>query len=104
MLWLFSCCIRFFRSVHTHGDWGVCRWCFVLLLSVVCGMIVIDNQGGCPKGKQMKIYSLIIHDEVANIHPVYEVHSWEKAEEIIKKTMELADGKPFTWEVVGKAN
>ena len=51
----------------------------------------------------MEIYSLIIHDEVNNIHPVYEVHSWEKAEEIIKKTTELAEGKPFTWEVVGRA-
>ena len=82
----------------------MCCWRFVLLLSVVCGMIVIDNQGGCLKGKQMKIYSLIIHDEVANVHPVYEVHSWEKAEEIIKKTIELAEGKPFTWEVVGNSN
>ena len=51
----------------------------------------------------MNIYSLIIHDEVNNIHPVYEVHSWEKAEEIIKKTIELAKGEPFTWEVVGRA-
>lgn len=52
----------------------------------------------------MNIYSLIIHDEANNIHPVYEVHSWEKAEEIIRSTMELAEGKPFTWEVVGRAN
>ena len=52
----------------------------------------------------MKIQSLIIHDNTNNVHPVYEVHSWEKAEEIIKATMELAEGKPFTWEVVGNAN
>ena len=82
----------------------MCCWRFVLLLSVVCGMIVIDNQGGCLKGKQMKIYSLIIHDEVANVHPVYEVHTWEKAEQIINSTKELMGDKPFTWEVVGKSN
>lgn len=52
----------------------------------------------------MKIYSLIIHDEVANVHPVYEVHSWEKAEQIINSTKELMGDKPFTWEVVGKSN
>ncbi len=52
----------------------------------------------------MYIYSLIIHDEINNVHPVYEVHTWEKAEEIIKKTKELANGQPFTWEVVGKSN
>ena len=51
----------------------------------------------------MEIYSLIIHDEVNNIHPVYEVHSWAKAEEIIKATQGLSSN-PFTWEVVGKAN
>ena len=49
----------------------------------------------------MEIYSLIIHDEVNNIHPVYEVHSWEKAEEIIKRTMELTNDE-FTFEVVGR--
>jgi len=52
----------------------------------------------------MYIYSLIIHDEENNVHPIYEVHSWEKAEEIIKKTMELDKGRHFTWEVVGSAN
>jgi hypothetical protein len=52
----------------------------------------------------MKIYSLVIHDEIHNVHPVYEVHSWEKAEEIIKRTIELANGQPFTWEVFGRAN
>ena len=52
----------------------------------------------------MNIYSLIIHDEENNIHPVYEVHSWEKAEEIIRSTMELAEGRSFSWEVVGRAN
>jgi hypothetical protein len=52
----------------------------------------------------MKINSLIIHDEVANVHPVYEVHTWEKAEEIIRQTKELMGDKPFTWEVVGNSN
>ena len=37
----------------------------------------------------MKIYSLTINDEINNIHPVYEVHTWEKAEEIIRQTMAL---------------
>mgnify|MGYP003348136311 FL=1 len=49
----------------------------------------------------MKIYSLIVHDEVNNVHPVYEVHTWEKAEEIILQTKELMGDTPFTWEVVG---
>jgi len=51
----------------------------------------------------MKIYSLIIHDEINNIHPVYEVHSWEKAEEIIRKCMEISD-LPFTFEVFGRVD
>ena len=49
----------------------------------------------------MKIYSLIIHDNVNNIHPVYEVHTWERAEEIIRATMKL-DNDEFTFEVVGR--
>ena len=52
----------------------------------------------------MKIYSLIIHDEINNVHPVYEVHSWEKAQEIIEATQKLADGKPLTFEVFGHIN
>jgi len=50
----------------------------------------------------MNIYSLIIHDEINNIHPVYEVHSWDKVEEILEATRRL-DPNPFTWEVVGNA-
>lgn len=49
----------------------------------------------------MKIYSLIITDPETNVAPIYEVHSWEKAEEIIRKTMELTN-KTFTFEVVGR--
>ena len=49
----------------------------------------------------MKIYSLIINDEVNQVYPVYEVHSWEKAEEIILATKELMGDTPFTWEVRG---
>lgn len=52
----------------------------------------------------MKIQSLIIHDNTNNIHPVYEVHSWEKAQEIIKATQELTPSHiSFTWELVGVA-
>jgi hypothetical protein len=49
----------------------------------------------------MKIYSLIITDPETNIAPIYEVHSWEKAEEIIRSTMELTN-KTFTFQVVGR--
>ena len=51
----------------------------------------------------MKIYTLVINDEVNNISPVYEVHSWDKAEEIIKNTMELSD-KSFTFQVFGRVD
>jgi hypothetical protein len=58
----------------------------------------------------MNIYSLIIN--IKNIQgevelsPIYEVHSWAKAEEIIQNTRELIkdSGKSFTFEVVGSAN
>ena len=49
----------------------------------------------------MYIYSLQITTE-DGIAPIYEVHSWEKAEEIILKTKELSD-KPFTWSVFGNS-
>ena len=49
----------------------------------------------------MKIYSLIITDPETNVAPIYEVHSWEKAEEIIRSTMELTN-EAFTFEVVGR--
>lgn len=51
----------------------------------------------------MKIYSLIITDPETNVAPVYEVHSWEKAEEIIKSTMKLSN-KTFTFEVFGRVD
>jgi hypothetical protein len=52
----------------------------------------------------MKIQSLIIHDNTNNVHPVYEVHTWEKAEEIIKATRQLTPSHlNFTWELVGVA-
>ena len=51
----------------------------------------------------MKIYSLIITDPETNVAPVFEVHSWEKAEEIIRRTMELTD-KTFTFEVFGRVD
>ena len=49
----------------------------------------------------MKIYSLIITDPKTNVAPIYEVHSWDKAEEIIRRTMELSN-KTFTFEVFGR--
>jgi len=48
----------------------------------------------------MKIYSLIITGS-NGVAPIYEVHSWEKAEEIIRSTMELTN-EAFTFEVVGR--
>ena len=50
----------------------------------------------------MNIYSLKITDINTGVSPVYEVHSWEKAQEIIKATQELTDGL-FTWELFGNA-
>lgn len=49
----------------------------------------------------MKIYSLIITDTKTGTAPIYEVHTWDKAEEIIKKTMELTNDE-FTFKVVGR--
>jgi hypothetical protein len=49
----------------------------------------------------MKIYSLIITDVATGVAPIYEVHSWEKAEQIIRSTMELTN-KTFTFEVFGR--
>jgi len=58
----------------------------------------------------MKIYSLVINDEINKIYPVYECHSWERAEEIIKSTTELlkervakgeTNGESFSFEVHG---
>jgi hypothetical protein len=48
----------------------------------------------------MNIYSLIITGS-NGVAPIYEVHSWEKAEEIIRSTMELTN-ETFTFEVVGR--
>jgi len=49
----------------------------------------------------MKIYSLTI-TTADGVAPVYEVHSWEKAQEIIKATQELTN-ELFTWELFGNA-
>ena len=49
----------------------------------------------------MKIYSLIITDPETNVAPIYEVHSWEKAEEIIEATKKLTN-KTFSFEVFGR--
>jgi hypothetical protein len=48
----------------------------------------------------MYIYSIKI--ESANgVAPIYEVHSWERAEEIIRSTMELTN-EAFTFSVFGR--
>jgi len=52
----------------------------------------------------MNIYSLRITDTTTGVSPLYEVHTWEKVEEIIANTKELMGDKPFTWEVVGNSN
>ncbi len=49
----------------------------------------------------MKIYSLIITDPKTNVAPIYEVHSWDKVEEIIARTKELTNAE-FTFEVFGR--
>ena len=49
----------------------------------------------------MKIYSLIITDVATGTAPIYEVHSWEKVEEIIARTRELINAE-FTFEVFGR--
>jgi hypothetical protein len=51
----------------------------------------------------MKIYSLQITDTTTGVSPVYEVHTWDKVEEIIKATKELMGEMPFTWEVYGSS-
>jgi len=49
----------------------------------------------------MTIYSLRITDTTTGVSPVYEAHTWDKVEEIIKATKELMGELPFTWEVIG---
>jgi hypothetical protein len=54
----------------------------------------------------MNIYSLVLHinNGTSMLSPIYEVHSWDKAEEIIRNTMELLKDKPgssFSFEVHG---
>ena len=51
----------------------------------------------------MYIYTLEIRDEETGVNPIYEVHSWEKAEEIIMKTKELMGDKPFHFAVYGNS-
>ena len=52
----------------------------------------------------MNIYSLKITDATTGVSPVYEVHTWEKAQEIIKATQELTNSYgQFTWELIGIA-
>ena len=58
----------------------------------------------------MNIYSLVINIKntqgEVELSPIYEVHSWERAEEIIKNTKELIkeSGKTFSFEVLGSSN
>ena len=53
----------------------------------------------------MNIYSIkIIPTNPDHAQPIYEVHTWEKVEEIIANTKELMGDKPFTWEVYGNSN
>lgn len=47
------------------------------------------------------IYSLIITDVETGVAPIYEVHSWEKAQEIIDATKRNTN-KEFTFEVFGR--
>jgi len=50
----------------------------------------------------MKIYSLKIAPvNTEHASPIYEVHSWEKVEEIIQSTKELYK-EAFTFEVFGR--
>jgi len=58
----------------------------------------------------MYIYSVKIVDEINNIAPIYEVHSWERAEEVIKSAEALlkdrvakgeTNGTSFSFEVHG---
>jgi hypothetical protein len=47
------------------------------------------------------IYSLQITDTKTGVSPIYEVHSWEKAQEIIDATKKLTDDE-FTFQVFGR--
>mgnify|MGYP000343819623 CR=1 FL=1 len=50
----------------------------------------------------MKIYSLqITPTNPDHASPIYEVHDWDKVEQIIKATREIYDGA-FTFEVFGR--
>lgn len=50
----------------------------------------------------MKIYSLKITPANADhASPIYEVHTWEKVEEIVNSTKAMYDGE-FTFEVFGR--
>jgi hypothetical protein len=52
---------------------------------------------------EMNILSLRI-TTADGVSPIYEVHTWAKAEEIIKATQALTQaGELFTWEVSGSA-
>jgi hypothetical protein len=52
----------------------------------------------------MNIYSIkIIPTNPDHAQPIYEVHTWEKAEQIIKTTREIYDGE-FTFEVIGNVS
>jgi len=52
----------------------------------------------------MNIYSIkIIPNNPDHAQPIYEVHSWEKAEQIIKATREIYDDA-FTFEVIGNVS
>jgi hypothetical protein len=52
----------------------------------------------------MNIYSIkITPTNPDHASPIYEVHTWEKAEQIIKTTREIYDGE-FTFEVIGRVN
>lgn len=47
------------------------------------------------------IYSLVITDVETGVAPIYEVHTWEKVQEIIDSTKKLTN-KEFTFEVFGR--
>jgi hypothetical protein len=52
----------------------------------------------------MNIYSIkIIPTNPDHAQPIYEVHTWDKAEQIIKTTREIYDGA-FTFEVIGNVS
>jgi hypothetical protein len=52
----------------------------------------------------MNIYSIkIIPNNPEHAQPIYEVHSWDKAEQIIQSTREIYD-EAFTFEVIGNVS